>query len=132
VPRGPGDEQCVHFDGPWLDAFKGTFSVALGRWPGYSDKDGYAGLRWSMNRRMRVGASIRFRNVWSAPSCDVSDKASFFRELCQKKKKKKKSAEIAYYLLGQGWIDPNSSWRNEEGNHVAPILSVACHWERRR
>ena len=52
----------------WLDALKGTLSVALGRWPGYSDKDGYAGLRWSMNRRMRVGASIRFRKIWSAPS----------------------------------------------------------------
>ena len=85
----------------WLDALKGTLSVALGRWPGYSDKDGCAGLRWSMNRRMRVGASIRFRKIWSAPSCDVSDKASVFCELCQKKK----AAEVACYLAGQGWID---------------------------
>ena len=47
----------------WLDALKGTLSVALGRWSGYSDKDGYAGLRWSMNHRMRVGASISFKKI---------------------------------------------------------------------
>jgi ankyrin repeat protein len=105
----------------WLEALKGTLSVALTRWPRYSDKDGYAGLRWSMNRRMRVGASIRFRKIWSAPSCDVSDKASVFYELCQKKK----SAEIACYLVGQGWIDPSSIWRNKGGNR-ARILHVAC------
>ena len=105
----------------WLEALKGTLSVALSRWPRYSDKDGYAGLRWSMNRRMRVGASIRFRKIWSAPSCDVSDKASVFNELC----KKKKSADVACYLVGEGWIDPNSSWRIEKANHVAPILHAA-------
>ena len=98
----------------WLEALKGTLSVALGRWPRYSDKDGYAGLRWSMNRRMRVGASIRFRKIWSAPSCDVSDKTSVFYELCMKKK----SAEVACYLVDEGWIDPNSVVRNEEGNHL--------------
>merc|ERR1711871_1315667 len=82
------------------------------------------GLRWSMNRRMRVGASIRFRKIWSAPSCDVSDKARVFYELYQKKK----SAEVACYLVGQGWIDPNSTFGNEEGDHA--ILTMACAFRR--
>jgi ankyrin repeat protein len=110
----------------WLDALKGTLSVALSRWPHYSDKDNYAGLRWSMNRRMRAGASIRFRKIWSAPSCDVSDKASVFQVLSLKKK----SAEIACYLVGEGWIDPNSSLRIEKVNHAAPILHVVSIYGR--
>ena len=116
-----GEGRDVRRERRRLFSRRGRLSVALGRWPRYSDKDGYAGLRWSMNRRLRVGASIRFRKIWSAPSCDVSDKGSVFREMCQKKK----SAEVACYLVGEGWIDPNSMLRNEEGND-GPILHAAC------
>ena len=38
----------------WHEALRGVHSVALSKWPLYQGTDGFKGLRWCMNRRVKL------------------------------------------------------------------------------
>ena len=85
----------------WYKALKGTYSRALSEWPHHSIEDKFAGLKWSIQRRVEL-REIKYWKV-SMKGVDVRDSAEKFKCLCMKKR----FSDIACLLVESGSIDAN-------------------------
>ena len=68
----------------WFEALRGLESVALNTWPRYSSAGKFAGLRWSMNRRVQL-SKVTIPKVVVPGRGEVSDASEIFYELCENK-----------------------------------------------
>ena len=87
----------------WHEALRGVHSVALSKWPLYQDTDGFKGLRWCMNRRVK----LREFKIWKVMNKETgtevrNDPGLIFATLCGNKK----YADIASLMVSSGSIDP--------------------------
>ena len=66
----------------WFEALQGLESVALNTWPRYSSAGKFAGLRWSMNRRVKL-SKVTIPKVVVPGVGEVRDTGKIFRALCE-------------------------------------------------
>ena len=64
----------------WFEALQGLESVALSAWRGYTSEDKFAGLRWSMNRRVEL-YKVTIEKVVVLGGREFGDKGKIFN-LC--------------------------------------------------
>ena len=89
----------------WHEALRGVHSVALSKWPLYQGTDGFKGLRWCMNRRVKV----REFKIWKVVDKESGrkvrkDPGLIFATLCVNKR----YADIASLMVSSGSVDPNA------------------------
>ncbi len=115
----------------WHEALRGTYSKDLSAWPRNTNVDGFACLKWCIQRRVEV----RDVKIWRVvvEGVVLTDKAHIFEWLCQPKGEKKTKQEfnngnIACLLAEIGWIDSNIECKKR--GQSAPILCLASLYGR--
>jgi hypothetical protein len=90
----------------WHEALRGVFSVALSKWPLYQSTDGFKGLRWCMNRRVKVRNFKIWKVVNEQTGAEIRKQPELiFASLCMHKK----YSDIACLMVSSGSIDLNVS-----------------------
>ena len=74
----------VHALMAWFEALQGLESVALSTWPHYSSAGKFAGLRWSITRRVKL-SEVTISKVMVPGRGEVRDNGVMFHELCANK-----------------------------------------------
>ena len=107
----------------WFEALQGLESVALNTWPRYSSAGKFAGLRWSMNRRVKL-SKVTISNVVLPGGGEVRDTGKIFRALCEIKA----WADIACMLVqSRSMIDVHTLYRLDGGFEYTPLMMAAAH-----
>ena len=107
----------------WFEALQGLESVALSAWRGYTSEGKFAGLRWSMNRRVRL-SKVTIPKVVVPGVGEVSDTGEIFCELCVNKA----WANIACMLVqSRSMTDVHTVYRLYEGFEFTPLIMAAAH-----
>ena len=107
----------------WFEALQGLESVALNTWPRYSSAGKFAGLRWSMNRRVKL-SKVTIPKVVVPGGGEVSDTAQIFLKLCENKA----WADIACMLVqSRSMIDVHTVYRSDSGAEMTPLMMAAAH-----
>tara|TARA_A100001015_G_C14981233_1_gene709530 strand:+ start:173 stop:1543 length:1371 start_codon:yes stop_codon:yes gene_type:complete len=102
----------------WYEALRGTYIASLSQWPRYTDKDKFAGLRWSMNRRVE----LRDVKIWKVVvnGRENTEEDDILRALC----KDRKAKDVTCMLVNTGSIDPNYTF--EIKGMSSPLLQLTC------
>ena len=67
----------------WQKALKGLHSVALNKWPRYSNLDRFAGLRWCMRRRIEL-RGFKIERIVEAGLGNIEvPRKDHFKALCE-------------------------------------------------
>jgi ankyrin repeat protein len=103
----------------WFEALQGLESVALSAWPHYTSEGKFAGLRWSMNRRVELH-KVTIEKVVVPGGGEFRDKGAIFFELC----KKKAWTDIACMLVETKSIDAKAFIRVGEAD-TTPLMLAA-------
>ena len=107
----------------WFEALQGLESVALNTWPRYSSAGKFAGLRWRMNRRVKL-SKVTIPKVVVPGRGEVSDTGEIFCELCVNKA----WANIACMLVqSRSMTDVHTVYRLYEGFEFTPLMMAAAH-----
>ena len=107
----------------WFEALRGLESVALNTWPRYSSAGKFAGLRWSMNRRVQL-SKVTIPKVVVPGVGEVSDTGEIFCELCVNKA----WANIACMLVqSRSMTDVHTVYRLDGGFEFTPLMMAAAH-----
>ena len=94
--------------------------MALSKWPLYQDTDGFKGLCWCMNRRVK----LREFKIWKVMSKKSGrevrkDPGLIFATLCGNKK----YADVASLMVSSGSIDPDAVMKGDDAGctplHIA-------------
>ena len=89
----------------WYEALRGAWIPSLSAWPRYTSANKFAGLRWSMNRRVEL-RGVKICSVFVEGEGEVGDECEIFFKLCEKKS----WTDIACMLVESGSMDPNSTF----------------------
>ena len=86
----------------WYEALRGAWIPSVSAWPRYTSAGKFAGLRWSMNRRVE----LRGVKIWKVfvGGEEITEDGDIFNSLCEKKA----WTGIACMLVESGSMDPNS------------------------
>ena len=110
----------------WHEALKDVISVALNKWPLYQSTDDFKGLRWCMNRRVKLREFKIWKVVHKESGREIrKDPALLFEGLCSNKKYR----DIACLMVSSGSVNPNVSVPWPELGEV-PALHLAAYWGR--
>ena len=105
----------------WFEALQGLESVALSAWPRYTSEGKFAGLRWSMDRRVELH-KVTIEKVVVPGVGELRDKGAIFLELCEKKA----WTDIACMLVESKSMDVNAFIRLGEEEYT-PLVMAANH-----
>ena len=88
----------------WYEALRGAWIPSVSAWPRYTSAGKFAGLRWSMNRRVEL-RGVKIWRVFVEGEGAIGDEWKIFFKLCEKKS----WTDIACMLVESGSMDPNST-----------------------
>ena len=100
----------------WYEALRGAWIPSVSAWPRYTSADKFAGLRWSMNRRVEL-RGVKIWKVFVEGEGEFGDEGDIFCELCEKKS----WTDIACMLVESGSMDPNSTFTSDQEDEI-PVL----------
>jgi hypothetical protein len=106
----------------WYEALRGAWIPSLSAWPRYTSVGKFAGLRWSMNRRVEL-RGVKIWKVFVEGQGEITEEGRIFHMLCEKKA----WTGIACMLVKSGSIDPNSTWTNVIGEENFVLIGAAHH-----
>ena len=69
----------------WYEALRGAWIPSVSAWPRYTSAGKFAGLRWSMNRRVEL-RGVKIWRVFVEGVGEYRDEGDIFRELCKNKR----------------------------------------------
>ena len=106
----------------WYEALRGAWIPSVSAWPRYTSANKFAGLRWSMNRRVEL-RGVKIWKVFVEGEGEVGDEVGIFCQLC----KKKTWTDIACMLVESGSMDPNSTHTNAEGDEAPFLIGASLY-----
>jgi hypothetical protein len=108
----------------WFEALQGLESKALNTWPRYSSAGKFVGLRWSMNRRVKL-SKVTIPKVEVPGVGEVRNTGKIFFELCANKV----WADIACMLVQScSMIDVHTVYQLDGGGlRMTPLVMAAAY-----
>ena len=103
----------------WYEALRAAWIPSVSAWDSYTSVNKFAGLRWSMNRRVEL-RGVKIWKVFVEGEGEIGDKGQIFCKLCEKKT----WTDIACMLVESGSMDPNTTYTNV-GDGEIPVLITA-------
>ena len=103
----------------WYEALRGAWIPSVSAWPRYTSANKFAGLRWSMNRRVEL-RGVKICSVFVEGEGEYRDEGIIFFKLCEKQR----WTDIACLLVESGSMDPNSTYTDVDGSET-PVLMTA-------